>query len=345
MKDNRFLNIIYAIEGLNSRLNGSSKEVEGYAGGNDNITFTKKIGGKAYVSAPCVKKNMKEFMGNEGYEISTYKKNGSQVVSESHPARFVNEDIFGMMLASKEEITEEEYNELDDEMKKLYKVNKKKYTRNVTKKRKASFMLNGMIGVNRGKIYREFGVCKAENESMPYKLETYSDILVGLGNFNINDTAKFNISDEATEFRDYSIKEAEVLDIKEELSKEEKFNRIKTALRGLQYLSLKSNQSNYLTDTMPKVVILGEYKWGNNVFQGLINKDGINIDGLKEVIEEYEDFRNSKIWIGVSSRILNENFQGLKEKLEEELKDYDDVEIGSVKSAFDGYLKYLEKTM
>lgn len=206
-------------------------------------------------------------------------------------------------------------------------------------------MLNGIIGVNTGRIYREFGVCKAKNESMPYKLETYSDILVGLGNFNINETAKFNISDDTTEFRDYSIKEAKVLDVKEELSKEEKFNRIKTALRGLQYLSLKSNQSNYLTDTMPKVVILGEYKWGNNVFQGLINKDGINIDGIKEVIEEYDDFRNSKIWIGVSSRILNENFQGLKGKLEEELKYYDDIEIGTIKNAFNGYLEYLKKTM
>lgn len=345
MNNNRFLNIIYAIEGLNSRLNGSYKDVEGYAGGNDNITFTKKINKKAYVSAPCVKKNIKDFMQNEGYEISTYKKNGSQIVSSSHPARFVNEDIFGMMLASKEEITEEEYNKLDDEMKKLYKVNKKNYTRNITKKRKANFMLNGIIGVNTGRIYREFGVCKAKNESMPYKLETYSDILVGLGNFNINETAKFNISDDTTEFRDYSIKEAKVLDVKEELSKEEKFNRIKTALRGLQYLSLRSNQSNYLTDTMPKVVILGEYKWGNNVFQGLINKDGINIDGIKEVIEEYDDFRNSKIWIGVSSRILNENFQGLKGKLEEELKYYDDIEIGTIKNAFNGYLEYLKKTM
>ncbi|MCD3276688.1 hypothetical protein [Clostridium botulinum] len=345
MKDNRFLNIIYAIEGLNSRLNGSSKEVEGYAGGNDNITFTKKIGGKAYVSAPCVKKNMKEFMGNQGYEISTYKKNGSQVVSASHPARFLNEDVFGLMLASKEEITEEEYNELDDEMKKLYKGNKKKYTRNVTKKRRANFMMNGIIGVNRRRVNKEFGICKAENESMPYKLETYSDMLVGLGSLNINETGKFNISDEATEFRDYSIKEAEILGIKEELSKEHKFNRIKTALQGLQYLSLKSNQSNYLTDTMPKVVILGEYKWGNNVFQGLINKDGVNIEGLKEVLEEYNHWRNSKIWIGVSNRILNEEFETVKEDLEKEFGNYDDIVIGSVKNAFDGYLEYLKETM
>ncbi|WP_242834812.1 hypothetical protein [Clostridium botulinum] len=281
----------------------------------------------------------------KGMKFQHIKRNGSQVVSASHPARFLNEDVFGMMLASKEEISEEEYNKLDDEMKKLYKSNKKKYTRNVTKKRKASFMLNGIIGVNRGRVNKEFGICKAENESMPYKLETYSDMLVGLGNLNINETAKFNISDEATEFRDYSIKEAEVLGVEEELSKEDKFNRIKTALQGLQYLSLKSNQSNYLTDTMPKVVILGEYKWGNNVFQGLINKDGVNIKGLEEVIEEYDNFRNSKIWIGVSNRILNKNFENVKEDLEEAFKDCDDVVIGSVKNAFDGYLEYLKETM
>lgn len=347
--ENRFLNIIYAIEALNSRLNGSASEVENYAGGNDNITFTKKINKKAYVSAPCVKKNLKEFLEQSGYNISKYKKSGKQVISAAHPYKFLNEDAFGMMLASKEELTEEEVKQLDSSMQKLYKLNKNKYVRNITKKRRANLAMNGLIGINKGRVNKEFSVCKAENENMPYKLETYSDILVGLANFNIRDMCKFNISDNPDEFRDYSIKEAEVLGVKEELSKEEKFNRIKCILKGLQYLSLKSNQSNYLTDTMPKIVILGEYSWGNNVFQGVINENGINVEGLKEIVEDFDDFRNSKIWIGISNRILNDSFKGIKDKLKEELEDTNIdlscIEIGSIKNAFDGYLEYLRETL
>lgn len=345
MKNNRYLNMSYAVECPNSRINGSSSDVERNTTGFDNISFTKKINGKPYISPYCEKKGMKRYMSDEGFEISEYKKNGKKITIEAHPQKYINENIFGFMRADKEEITEEEYNILDENVKKLYKKSKNKYERNVTKKRKGNFALNGMIGVTRGSVNKEYGICKAVNESMPYVLETYSDMLVGLGNLNINEVGKFTISDIESEFRDYSEDEAKILNIQEELPKEEKFKRIEVALRSLEYLSINSNQSNYLTDTMPKIVILGEYKWGNNMFQGLINKDGINTEGLKEIIEEYDEFRNSNIYIGISNRIMNENFQGLKEKLQEELGEYDFIKISGVKKAFDGYLDYLKRTL
>ena len=343
---NRFANITYGVEVLNGRLNTSSDQVEKKIGGFDNITFTKKVSGKGYASASCVKKNMKEFMKNEGYEVSEYIKDGKKIIVKAHPEKYINEDLFGFMRADKETITEEEYNSLDDNVKKLYSKPKKgKSERNITKKRNGKFAMNGLIGVNRGKIQKEWGVCQTTGDSMPYTLETYSDMMVGLGNLNINETSKFIISDLEREFRDYSPEEAKALDIQEELSKDEKFKRIEVALRSLQYLSMKSNQSNYLVDTMPKIVIIGEYSWGNNMFQGLITKDGINIEGIKEIIEDYDGFRNSNIWIGISSRIQNENFQGLKEKVEEELQEYDFIKIGSVGKAFDGYLDYVKETL
>lgn len=343
---NRFANITYGVEVLNGRLNTSSEQVEKKINRFDNITFTKKVDGKGYASASCVKKNMKEFMENEGYEVSEYVKNDKKIIVKAHPEKYINEDLFGFMRADKEAITEEEYNNLDKNVKKLYSKPKKgKSERNITKKRSGKFALNGLIGVSRGKVKKEWGICQTTGDSMPYVLETYSDIMVGVGNLNINEISKFKISDIKSEFRDYSPEEAEALNIQEELSKDEKFKRIEVALRSLQYLSMKSNQSNYLVDTMPKIVIIGEYSWGNNMFQGLITKDGINIEGLKEIIEDYNKFRNSDIWIGISSRIENENFQGLKEKLQGELGEYDFTHIGSVGKAFNEYLDYVKETL
>lgn len=347
MKNNRNLNMTYAIEALNSRINGSANQVENNNTGFGNITFTKKINGKGYVSPSCCKSGMKEFMKNEGYEVSSYKKDGSKIISSAHPYKYINENIFGMMMADKEQITKEEYDDLADDMKKLYGPSKKKgmYERNVTKKREAVFQMNGLIGVGTSKVNKEWGVCVTnEGGNMPYVLETYSDILVGIANFNISKVGEFIISDNELEFRDYSIEEAERLGVTN-LPREEKLRQIETTLRSLQYLSIKTNQSNYLTDTMPKIIIMGEYSYGNNVFQGLINKNGINIDGLIEVIEEFDSFRLSDIWIGISSKIMNDNFQGLKEKLKEELGKYDFIKIGSVGNAFDGYIDYLKETL
>ena len=378
MKNNRFLNIAYAVEVLNGRINGSASQVENNKTGYDNITFTKKVNGKAYVSSACIKKSMKNFMEENDNLISSKNKIKGKIITDADPFKNIDEDIFGFMLTSSGMITDEVYKELEPEEQANYKqdksskdwklsikITKKEYDllsnnekkawkgdkKEVyspvpmsTKKRRANFMMNGLIGVGSGKVNREWGVCETNTYNMPYVLETYSDIMVGIGNLNINHVGEFEIGNKDLDFKDYDVIEG----IEKKslyLSKEEKFKRIETALKSFQYLSIKSNQSNYLVDTMPKVVILAEYKYGNNVFQGLINKDGINIEGLKETIDEFDIFRISKIWIGVSAKIMNENFKGLKEKLQDELKEFDFIEIGTIKSSFDGYIRYLKESM
>ncbi|HID0768125.1 TPA: hypothetical protein ACXDAZ_002655 [Clostridium botulinum] len=377
MNNNRFLNMTYGVEVLNGRLNTSSDQVEKKINGFDNITFTKKINGKGYASAPCVKKNMKEYIKNEGFKIATKEKTKKKIISDANPIKNIDEDVFGFMLASNGILTEDAYDVLTEDEKKNYKKDKKSggYKLNITitkeeydnlseikkkmwkknkdkivpvekstTKRRACMEMNGIIGVGTSRVKKEWGVCETNTDNMPYVLETYSDMMVGLANLNINNIGNFTIGDKSVQFKDYDIVDG--IEEKElSLSKEEKYKRADVTLRSLQYLSMKSNQSNYLTDTMPKIVMLGEYSWGNNMFQGLINKDGINIEGLIEIIEEYDEFRNSDIYIGISNRIMNENFQGLRKKLQKELSEYDFIHIGGVKKAFDGYLDYLKGTL
>jgi CRISPR-associated protein Cst2 len=372
MNKNRFLNMAYGVEVLNGRINGSSSQVEISKSGFDNITFTKKVNGKGYVSAPCVKKGIKEYMEQDGLEVSSKTKIGKKIITDADPIKKSDEDIFGFMLASNGILTEEGFNELTEDEQQNYKKGKEGYKLNIeltkeqyeelteaekrtwkaskgkyipveksTTKRKACMSMNGLIGVGTSRIREEFGVCETTGDSMPYVLETYSDMMSGLANLNINQVGNFTMGDKSVSFKDYDVADG----IEEKnliLPKEERFKRIETLLRGTQYLSIKTNQSNHLVDTMPKIVIMAEYSYGNNVFQGLITKNGINIEGLRETIEECDRFRMSNIYIGISSKIMNEKFQGLKKILEEQLREFDFIQIGTVKSAFDGYLEYLK---
>lgn len=344
----RFLNGVYAVEVLNGRLNTSCPDVENNNNGYDNITFTKKIANKGYSSSVSVKSSMKKFLIEQGETISQYIKDGKKIIVEAHPAKNFNEDVFGDMKAETIKLNEEQYNQLDENTKKIYEKKGKEYINKATKKREARLKMNGLIGLGTSKVKKEYGICKTEGDSMPYVLETYSDVMSGLFNFDINGVGKFKISDNETQFRDYSVFEAEALNMKEELPLEDRQHRIETTLRALQYLSMESNQSNYLVDTTPKIVILGEYSWGNNVFQGILSKNGINIEALKESIEDNKQFRLSKIWIGISSKIMSEQFSVNKEELQKQIIEIgldEIVEVGSVGQAFNNYIEYMKNTL
>ena len=348
----RFLNGAYAIEVENGRLNTSCPDVEGNKEGNNNVTYTKTIGGKGYVSAPCIKKNMKDFMKLCGNEISQYigvpaknKTESSKIKVEAHPFKNINEDVFGFMKAESVKLTKEEFDKLDKNQQKIYNQKGKEYVNNATKKRDGKFKLNGLIGLGINKVKKEFGICSTDNSyPMLFKSQKYSDVMQGLFNFEIDRVGKFIVSENATKLRDYTESEVEILGISNELSREERLNRIEVTLRALQSLKLQSNQSNDLVDTMPKIIILGEYAWGNNMFQGIINKDGINIVALKEKLDNKlnESFRLSKIWIGIDSSLRSINID--KEQLKQELEGYD-VEITTVREAFDNYIDYVKETL
>lgn len=119
---NKLLNIAYAIETINARLNGSAEEVENRKDSFKNTTFTKKIGNRAMVSGVCIKSNMKEYVKNIYLEECNIKvKDGKQVKLSPHPMQYSFDDIYGFMIAEKITIEEEEYNKLSEEEKKLYK--------------------------------------------------------------------------------------------------------------------------------------------------------------------------------------------------------------------------------
>ena len=263
----RMLNMCYAIEVIEGRLNGSSEEVEYNRTNFKNTTFTKKIGNRGMVSAVCQKRNIKEFMSTVcGYEQNLKSKDGKQIKLLPDPMKYAADDIFGFMLASKSELSEEDYNELDDSQKAIYKKSKKTYIANITKKRTSRLQMSSLVNVSNRRVQMDFHTCGSTTDALPYKLETYSGVMSGIANLNISQIGKYHISNTATEYRDYSEEEAESLDVKD-LDKEERVKRIEAVLRGIEYLSVKGNQTNHLTDTKPKFVIMADYSWEIMLFK------------------------------------------------------------------------------
>lgn len=341
---NRMLNMNYAIEVIDGRLNGSASEVENNKDGFNNTTFTKKIGGRSKVSAVCQKANMKKYMCEVLKESMVEKtKEGKQVLGEPNPYENTFDDIFGFMLATKIELTEEEYKKLADNEKGDFKKKGKKYSKNATKKRISNLQMSSLINVSNRRVETEFNVCATSDDNMPYKIETYSGIMSGIANFNLSNVGVFNISNSASEFTDYFVKEAGELGVKN-LEKDQKLERIEKTLNALEYLSIKGNQTNHLTDTKPKFIIMADYGWGNNVFQGVINKDGLDIEMLKESIEQNEEYRLSNIYIGVNKFFDKNNNLDL-ETLKNELSEYDFIKVDNVHNTFKNYIEELKENI
>ncbi|MEG1410507.1 MAG: DevR family CRISPR-associated autoregulator [Terrisporobacter sp.] len=338
----RKLNGFYAIEVLNGRLNGSATQVENNRFGFKNATFTKKIAGRSKVSTQCQKFNMREYMScMSKVETSERIKEGKQIKAFYDPYKFEIDDIFGFMIADKVKISKEEYDLLDDEKKNLFKKNKNVYEANITKKRKARLQMNALLNISNNKINWEWNVASSTTDSMPYQQEVYSGVHASIFNLNIDEIGKFVVSDNPSEFRDYSVEEGKDA---RDLTNEEKYERINNVLNAIEHLAISSNQTNHLTDTKPKFIILADYKWGNNAFQGIMKENVLDIEMLKECIDQNENYRLSNIYIGVN-KFHDNKYNTMEEGLKNELSEYDFIKISNVKNAFDNYKKELKENI
>lgn len=340
----RKLNGFYAIEVLNGRLNGSSSQVETNNSAFKAATFTKKVNGRSKISAQCQKFNIKDHVSTMiGVEQAEKIKDGKQIKAVLDPYASEIDDIFGFMIATKTEITEEQYEQLDEAKQKLFKKSKKMYQANLTKKRRARLQMNALINVSSRKVNWDWYVASSSTDSIPYQQEVYSGVHTAIFNLDIDKVGKFTISDEPSEYRDYSTEEAQLSGVKD-LTKEERYKRVDHVLTAIEHLAISSNQANHLTDTKPKFVILADYKWGNNAFQGVLKEGYLDIDMLKECISQNELYRVSNIYIGVN-RFFDDRYNDMTKELEEMFGEVDYVKISNVQDAFKGYKAELEKNI
>lgn len=228
-------------------------------------------------------------------------------------------------------------------------------------------------------------MARQEGDSVPYGKEEYCAVMKGMfsldlfqaGTFaNYNKTGfknlpdNFKKTDDLIEIDDPFIKDKSGQPHKLiRIKREERLKRIKETIQALKIISGGAMQTSNMGDVTPKFIVLATTKSGNHPFSHIVKSTSIsigvekvelNIDGLKQVLEDYKDQLVGPVFIGKRSGFMDEYEKDITEKLvnyfitAEDLKkittenlenanDKPSVFYSSINNVIDLYCNYLEK--
>jgi len=124
--------------------------------------------------------------------------------------------------------------------------------------------------------------------------------------------------------------------------------RITETIAALKNISGGAMQTNNMGDVTPKFIILATLNSGNHPFSHIVSAGGkdnnvpdLNINALKEVLNDYKDNFRGTIFIGRRTGFMDEKAEALK-ALETE---FSNVKILTVNEAVDQYTEQLKKQL
>jgi CRISPR-associated protein Cst2 len=319
----------------------------------DNAVATKKINknGKifTYVSGQAWRYWWRDTLQkNHGWLLSPITRDSKIAFTDANPIVYADDDVFGYMKAVKEEITGEDGK-------------KKKIDATVT--RTSPLKNSAIISVGTVRTAENWSsMARQEGDSVPYSKEEYSAIMKGMfsldlaqvGTFatynktgfkNLTETLKIEaIKSGAKEIDDVFVKDGKGNSQKLiQLDKAIRQKRIIETLKALKTISGGAMQTDNMGDVTPKFIVLVTMTTGNHPFSHIVKNDGINndkvllnIEGLEEVLKDYEHEFIGTIFIGKRSGFMDEYQEELKALQSERVK------YMSVNEAIDSYCKQLE---
>ncbi|MFA4646401.1 type I-B CRISPR-associated protein Cas7/Cst2/DevR [Pyrococcus kukulkanii] len=303
------------VEGANLNSNGT----EGV------ISVLKKVrdpvDGREYVriSGQSVKYHLRQILKELGWELSQIvpRAEGGQkvIVSQGEPHRYIDDDLFGYMIAKKVE------------------------GKNATLRRTAVVRTNGMMSIFPYQEDRDFGVRYDPTGDQHNIYETEITTNVMRGNFFI-EVDRLGVFKEGLE-----VPKLEGLEVRRErdptgnevtlyvLPREEREKRLRAIIRAILEYHGGAKLSNFFTKVYPeiavvvflrrKIPVVGD---ALRVKEGYVDgKFVLDVERLKETLEAFRD-NIEKAYIGLfESRFAN------VEELKEAFKDWDNVKIVSMK--------------
>jgi len=312
------------VEGANLNSNGT----EGV------ISVLKKvrdpIDGREYVrvSGQSVKHHLRQLLKESGWELSPVvpksgEKSKEVIVSAGEPHKYIDDDIFGYMIAKK--------------------VNGK----NATLKRTAVVRTNGMMSLFPYMEDRDFGVRydpRGDNHNI-YETEITTNVMRGNFFIELDRLGVFRKGLEVPELEGLDVKEAKDATNQEVklyvLPQEEREKRLKALLGAIMTYHGGAKLSNFFTKAYPEVMVVALLRRKvPAVGDALSVKPGysegklvLDVERLKEAVETFSD-NIEKLYIGLfESRFAN------VEELKKAFEGMENVEILSMKELKDGINK------
>ncbi|WP_455960949.1 type I-B CRISPR-associated protein Cas7/Cst2/DevR [Bacteroides bouchesdurhonensis] len=284
---------------------------------------------------------------NCGWSLSPVIRGNKIAYTHTDPIKYPDDDIFGYMRIASEEITDE-------------KGKKKKV--NIAVTRVSPLKNSAIVSVSAVHPVENWSsMARQEGDSVPYVKQEYSAIMKGMfsldismvGTFsNYNKTGFQNLSDKlkkealekgAVEIVDDYVPNHKLVQLPIEIRR----LRAVDTIKALKNISGGAMQTNNMGDVTPKFIILATTNTGNHPFSHIVKSRGereevavLNIEGLKEILEEYRKNYVGKIFIGKRSGFFDDDNEALK-KLQEEYKDL--IEYGPINAMIDAYCEQLKQ--
>jgi CRISPR-associated protein Cst2 len=292
---------------------------------------------------------------NLNWEVSPITREKKIAFTNANPIKFADDDVFGYMRAASEEV----------------EVKGKKKNVNITVTRISPLKNTAIISVASVRPEENWSsMARQEGDSVPYGKQEYSAIMKGMfsldlsqiGTFsNYNKTGYVNLSDklrsEALENGAVEVDDNFVKDSKGEahklirLDKGIRTTRATDTIKALKNISGGAMQTSNMGDVTPKFIILATTKTGNHPFSHIVSNTGVyneyaelNIDALKEIISDYKNDFEGKIFIGKRAGFMDERNEELKAfESDNEFKDL--IVLSTINKTIDSYCDQLEKQM
>lgn len=200
---------------------------------------------------------------------------------------------------------------------------------------------------------------RQDGDAVPFGVDEYCAVLKGMFSIDINQVGTFstvnktgfmNISEElkksALENNCAAIDDPFMKDSSNDpvklvrLPSSIREKRIKDTIQALKTLSGGAKQTTNMADVTPKLIVLAKFKSGNHPFSHLakeeLGKPVFSIDALVEIIDEYKDQFDGKVYIG--------RRKGFMDDIDGQLQDLavERIQYGPVNFIVDEFVKIIE---
>lgn len=281
------------------------------------------------------------------WQLSPVTRDKAIAYTNADPITYPDDDIFGYMRAASEQ----------------YEEKGKTKSRNITVTRVSPLKNSALVSVASVRPVSNWSsMARQEGDSVPYARQEYSAIMKGMFSIDLamigtfTDYNRSGYKNLSNELKDKAIEQgAETIQDPYgtgsliRMPYELRVKRAVDTISALKDIAGGAMQTNNLGDVTPKFIVLASTCTGNHPFSHIAKSEGerdeqavLNIEGIKEVIEDYKDTFKGKIFVGRRSGFFDEYDKDLK-NLQEQYKDL--VVYTSVNKAIDQYAEQVKEQM
>jgi CRISPR-associated protein Cst2 len=329
--------------------------------GMDNTSAVKKVfkNGRMYavVAGQAWRYWWRESLGLNGWSLSPITKvsNKNIVYTDANPIEYADDDIFGYMRASRDEVKDEDGNTILVGGKGKNKDKPKMEDVTVTRiSPLKNSILTSITSIDKKTLNEFSAMARHDGDAVLYEKQSYSTVLKGMFSLDLDQVGTFtkvnrsgfkNITDLTY---DKIIEDGgqEVSDLinpniqRARLDNSIRRERAKDTILALKTIAGGAKRTTNYVSVKPDFIVLAVLKCGNNIFDNIaVDEDGkatLSLKALEEAIKDNKEYFRSDVYIGKATGFMDDVI------IKEQEIDGINIKTGSINAIIDDFTKILD---